>query len=183
MNQVIHIAITRKVRVGCELEFERTLHRFAQHSLENPGMRGVYLLHPAPESGSCEYGILRAFASSADREKFYQSKLYRDWLAEIKSLVDGEPNYRELSGLEAWFRNPALPNPPQWKMALLTWVAVWPVSMAVPAALSWLVGQSMPNVIFAGVVAAGIVIVLTWAAMPLLVRFTNPWLWPKNINP
>ena len=63
-------------------------------------------------------------------------------------------------------------------MAVLTWIAVWPVSMAVPAALYPLIGQSVPNVIFAGVVAAGIVVVLTWAAMPLLVKLTKGWLHP-----
>ena len=47
----------------------------------------------------------------------------------IKPLVEGEPVFRELNGLEAWFRAPHNPLP-RWKMAFLTWVAVWPVSMA-----------------------------------------------------
>ena len=63
-------------------------------------------------------------------------------------------------------------------MALLTWVAVWPVSMAVPAALNPLMGQSMPNVLFAGAVAGGIVLVLTWVAMPMLVTLAKRWLSP-----
>jgi antibiotic biosynthesis monooxygenase (ABM) superfamily enzyme len=65
-------------------------------------------------------------------------------------------------------------------MALLTWIAVWPVSMAVPAALNPLIGQSVPNFIFAGVVAAGIVLILTWAAMPLLVKVAEGWLQPQE---
>jgi antibiotic biosynthesis monooxygenase (ABM) superfamily enzyme len=180
MNTPINVAITRRVKPGREREFEETLRAFAHDSLGEPGMRGVYLLHPSAESGSNEYGILRSFASAADREAFYQSPLYRQWLTTIEPLVEGEVNYRELHGLEAWFRHPEMPNPPEWKMALLTWIAVWPVSMAVPAALDPLIGQRVPNVIFAGAVAAGIVLVLTWVAMPLLVKFVRGWLQPKK---
>jgi antibiotic biosynthesis monooxygenase (ABM) superfamily enzyme len=61
-------------------------------------------------------------------------------------------------------------------MALLTWLAVWPVSLIVPAALLPLLGARLPDFLFAGCVAAGIVVILTWGAMPLLVRLARPWL-------
>ncbi len=179
MSQPIHIAVTRQVKSGRENQFEQELLVFAQHSLAESGARGVHFLYPAPGSGSNEYGILRTFADEADRQAFYQSKLYREWLSTIESLVEGEPNYRQLNGLEAWFRNSQPPGPPRWKMALLTWLAVWPVSMAVPALLNPLIASNMPGVLFAGVVAAGIVLVLTWVAMPVLVKLARHWLQPK----
>jgi antibiotic biosynthesis monooxygenase (ABM) superfamily enzyme len=176
MNGPLHVAITRRVKPGCENRFEDALRWFAQQSLGEPGMRGVHLIQPAGASGSNEYGILRSFASAADRDAFYQSRTYGKWLAEIEGLVEGAPIYRELTGLEAWFRGPQSTLPPRWKMALLTWAAVWPVSMGVPAALAPLSGGVVPNVIFAGIVAGGIVIILTWIAMPLLVRLAKGWL-------
>jgi hypothetical protein len=39
----------------------------------------------------------------------------------------------------------------------------------------------VPNVIFAGAVAAGIVLALTWFAMPVLVKLARPWLQPENV--
>jgi hypothetical protein len=74
-----------------------------------------------------EYGIMRSFASTADRDAFYQTPLYRERLTRIEPMVEGEATYRQLEGLEAWFRSPHAPMPPRWKMALLTWIAVWPV--------------------------------------------------------
>ena len=136
------------------------------------------MLVPPPGSTSPEFGILRTFASEQDRDAFYNSPMFKAWEARIAPLTEGDPVYRQLTGLEAWFRSPQTP-PPQWKMMLLTWVGVWPVSMAVPAALNPLNGL-MPNFIFAGVVAGGIVIVLTWVAMPVLVRVTRGWLQPKS---
>jgi uncharacterized protein len=93
-------------------------------------------------------------------------------------MVEGEARYRQLNGLEAWFRDPHGSMPPTWKMALLTWVAVWPVSMAVPAVLTPFIGAILHPAIVAGVIAAGIVVVLTWIAMPILVRVAKPWLAP-----
>jgi nicotinamidase-related amidase len=60
----------------------------------------------------------------------------------------------------------------------LTWIAVWPVSMLVPAILTPLFGPHFPQVLGAGIVAAGIVVILTWVAMPLLVKVAHPWLYP-----
>ena len=176
MDETIHIAITRRVRKEHTRDFERMLAEFASRSLAEPGSRGVHLLYPAPGADASEYGILRSFASTADRDAFYASDFYKDWTDRIESMIEGGPVFRQLNGLEAWFREPHASMPPRWKMALLTWVAVWPVSMAVPALLGPLLGANVPPVIAAGVIAAGIVLVLTWAAMPLLVKLATPWL-------
>jgi uncharacterized protein len=66
--------------------------------------------------------------------------------------------------------------PPRWKMAVLTWIAVWAVSMLVPTILVPLLGPDSPKVLSAGLISAGIVVILTWVAMPLLVKVAHPWL-------
>lgn len=180
MGGSIHIAITRRVRKSHVAEFERALGEFASRSLAEPGARGVHCLHPPAGSDSMEYGILRTFASAADRDAFYNTALYREWLTRIEPMVEGEATCRQLDGLEAWFRDPHGHMPARWKMALLTWVAVWPVSMLVPAILMPLLGPNFPRVLTAGAIAAGIVVILTWVAMPLLVKITHPWLHPEN---
>lgn len=179
MNAPIHVAITRRVRPGCEAEFQQALREFIQASFSDGGVVGAHMLVPLPGSDSTEFGILRTFCNEQERDAFYASPLFKAWEKRARTLTEGEPVYRQLHGLEAWFRNPDRPNPPQWKMILLTWLAVWPVSMAVPAALEPWLGPPVPNVLFAGAVAAGIVVVLTWVAMPLLVRIARGWLRPK----
>ena len=178
MNESIHVAITRRIKPGCEADFQQALKEFFQASFAHLGVQGASMLVPPPGSSSPEYGILRTFASARERDNFYASPMFMAWEEKIKPLTEGEPVYRQLNGLEAWFRSPQNP-PPRWKMALLTWVAVWPVSMAVPAALYPMLGQRMPNVLFAGAVAGGIVLVLTWVAMPILVTLARRWLTPK----
>jgi len=176
MDAVVHLAITRRVRKEHAGEFAEALADFARKSLQEPGTRGVHLLHPPPDSGSTEFGILRSFASEADRAAFYRSQLYREWTRRIESMVEGDSQIRELNGLEAWFRDPRHLPPPRWKMALLTWIAVWPVSMLVPAVLLPVLGPGFNKILAAGLIAAGIVLILTWLAMPLLVRLFRKWL-------
>ena len=178
-NEPIHVAITRRIKPGCEAEFQEALREFFKASFDQTGVRGVGLLVPPPGSTDPEFGILRTFANEHERDAFYGSEIFQAWKKRVAPLTEGEPEYRQLNGLEAWFRARSLPEPPVWKMALLTFLAVWPISMAVPAVLNPLIGNRVPNVVFAGAVAAGIVLVLTWGAMPLLVKLARPWLQPK----
>lgn len=180
MDRPVHIAITRRVRKEHVGEFEQALADFARLSLAESGTRGVHCLYPPPGSGQSEYGVLRSFASEKDRDAFYKSSIYQEWIARIAPWIEGDPQKRQLSGLEAWFREPGLPMPPDWKMAVLTWVAVWPVSMLVPAVLTPLLGPKFNPVLAAGIIAAGIVIILTWVAMPVLVKIAYRWLYPST---
>jgi uncharacterized protein len=182
MDKPIHIAITLRVRKTHVAEFERALADFASRSLAEPGARGMQCLYPPPGSGSTEYGIMRSFASAADRDAFYRTAFFKDWLARIGPMVEGESTRRQLDGLEAWFRDPKGHMPPRWKMALLTWIAVWLASMLMRTILAPVLGPNFPQVLSAGLVAAGVVGILTWVAMPLLVKIARPWLHPENKN-
>lgn len=183
MDETIHIAVTRRVRREHAKAFERMLADFASRTLNDPNSRGVHLLFPPPCSDSNEYGILRSFANAAARDAFYESAVYKDWVASIDYMLEGEPTFRQLDGLEAWFREPHSSMPPRWKMALLTWLGVWPVSMLVPAAVIPFLSPHIPGVLRSGLIAAGIVVALTWAVMPLLVKLMRSWLHPAVAPP
>lgn len=136
------------------------------------------MLAPPPGSESREFGILRTFADEKERDAFYESPLFKAWEEKSRPLAETEWTHRQLHGLEAWFRSPQNP-PPRWKMALLTWIAVWPVSLAVSALLNPMIGEAVPKLILSGVVAVGIVVILTWVVMPLLVKLAHRWLHPS----
>jgi uncharacterized protein len=180
MDEPIHIAITLQVRKTHVAEFERALTDFATRSLAEPGARGIHCLYPPPGSASTEYGIMRSFASAADRDAFYRTALFKDWLARVEPMVEGKSARRQLDGLEAWFRDPKEPMPPRSKMALLSWIAVWLVSMLMRAILAPVLGRNIPQVLEAAVIAASVVAILTWVAMPFLVKIASPWLHAKN---
>ncbi len=178
MNERIHVAVTRRVRPGCEAEFQKALREFVQKSFAHGGVLGAGMFVPLPGSDSREYGVLRTFGNEQERDAFYNSPLFKAWQERVKPLTEGEPVYRKLRGLEAWFRNPGQADPPLWKMALVTYIGVDIVTTLLffaigPFIQNWtfLIRNSAFNI----VVVAG----LTWMAMPLLTRVFNSWLQPK----
>jgi hypothetical protein len=177
-SEPVHVLTQRTVRPGFEEKFEAELHDFIERSLHAEGQLGVHVIRPVRESGSYEYGILRRFSDTESRDRFYGSPLFQEWDSSVASLTEGEPKRQELSGLETWFTLPgqrSIVPPPRWKMALVTVLGVYPVSLFVPWLLNPLTG-GMPKLMQAAFIAVGIVTLLTWVIMPALVKVLKPWL-------
>lgn len=174
----IHVAITRRVRPGFEAEFQNALRDFFQASFDHGGVLGVTMIVPSPGSDSREFGILRTFADARERDDFYASPLFKAWEVRCAPLTETRAwTYRPLHGLEAWFRSPHQP-PPKWKMAIATFVGVFPVSMFLNVALGpWI--QDWPFVLRSAVFSAVVVAVLSWAVMPTVTHLLRGWLQPR----
>jgi len=173
---MIHVAIKRTVRPGCEEAFEQAIRKFFTDSLKETSTLGAQLLRPLPGSEDRTYGILRSFASEEDREAFYSSESFTQWQEAVESLVERDYSRRDLHGLEAFFADPGLiRHPPRWKMAFVTWLGVWPTVYGV----SYLMGDRLAGwhrVFAVGLDTLLVVLVLTWAVMPALTRVLRPWL-------
>lgn len=136
------------------------------------------MLTPPPDSGTREYGILRTFANEAERDAFYASPVFKEWDERARTMTEGEPVYRQLHGLEAWFRSPQNP-PPRWKMALTTVLGVYPTSLLLTETVGrWV--HAWPVPLRVAVVALLMVALLTWVVMPLVTRLLHPWLHPAQ---
>jgi antibiotic biosynthesis monooxygenase (ABM) superfamily enzyme len=173
----ITIWITRTVKPGREADFERAIHEFVQRSLSMPGQFGVNIIRPVPGSGSREYRIVRKFADRAAVTTFRNSAGYAAWRLETQDLTEGEPRFEELSGLESWFTpaGAALRPFPQWKLALVTFVGVYPLTSLLPPFFTKMLPAWHPLLVNV-LVTALIVIALTWAIMPVLTRAFHAWL-------
>ncbi len=177
MREPIHIAITRRVKPGCEAEFQQALIEFFKTSFSHIGMHGASMLVPPPGSTSSEFGILRTFANEQERDAFYASPLFQSWKERIAPLTEGEPQYRQLHGLEAWFRSTQSP-PPRWKMAAATFLGVFPVAMVLNLTIGPLI-RSWPFIVSNAVFNACVVALLTWVVMPLVTQLIHGWLNPQ----
>ena len=173
----IHIAITRNVRPGCEAEFQQELREFFQTSFDHGGVLGANMLTPPPGSETREYGILRTFADETERDAFYESPMFKAWDKRARRLTEGEPVYRQLHGLEAWFRSPHNP-PPRWKMAVATLLGVYPTSLFLAITAGKVVAH-WPLLAQSLVFAACMVALLTWVVMPIVTRLLHNWLNPQ----
>lgn len=171
----IHVAITRRVKPGCEADFQKALREFFQESFAHGGVLGATMIVPPPDSDSREFGILRTFANEKERDDFYTSQIFKAWEAKCAPLTETNSwTHRRLHGLEAWFRSPHTP-PPRWKMAVATFLGVFPVATLLgvvtgPTIKSWhfLLRNAAFNVCM--------VALLTWVVMPLVTQALHHWL-------
>lgn len=171
---MIHAAITRTVRPGCEQEFEDAVAKMSLEVEREPGVEGAYLLRPA-EEGSRDYGILRTFSSKAARDRFYRSDVYVRFDAAIAPLVEGPPRTRDIRGLEGLFVTPSAGGPPAWKMALITWLAVNPAVFVCIRIVKAVLGEQ-PELVELLVGNTLVIALLTWVLMPALTRIFARWL-------
>ncbi len=177
MNRPVHVAITRTVKSGCEASFEKAVLKFFAQSQKQEPTLGAQLLRPLQGTQSRTYGILRSFDSEQDRETFYESEDFQRWQKEVAPLVEGTYSRRELNGLEAFFDQPThIQEPPLWKMAVVTWLGVWPTVFTVSSLGGrWLL-SGWPFWLAVGIETLAVVAILTWGVMPVLTRWLKPWL-------
>ena len=177
MNTPIHVAITRTVKSGCEDEFEKAILSFFAGAQGGTATLGALLLRPLPGSGSRTYGILRSFVSEEDREAFYRSERFNQWQEVVKPFLEEDYSRRDLHGLEAFFSNPSLiKQPPRWKMAVVTWVGVWPSVFIVSSLIGKPLLTGWPFWLAVGLETLIVVAILTWGVMPALTRLCKSWL-------
>ena len=168
------VVVTWRVRQGSEREFEAWRREISAAALEFPGHMGVNVI--LPSGTEREYVVIFRFDSYEHLRAWQESDIHRELLKKAEPFRELEPSYRLESGLEYWFAPPGAPaSPPRWKMAIVTVLGVWPVSMLVQRLLSPLIGDHPPP-LQALFMAVGIVVLLTWAVMPVLVRILRPWL-------
>jgi antibiotic biosynthesis monooxygenase (ABM) superfamily enzyme len=94
-------------------------------------------------------------------------------------MVVGEPQRRRLHGLEAFFRDTKHGPPPRWKMAIVTWMGVFPSVLLWSSLLPNLL-SGLPHLLVVAIVNVFVVATLAWGVMPLLTRFFAGWLQKNN---
>ena len=145
---------------------------FLEESFIHGGVQGAGMITSLPGTNGSEIGILRTFADEAERDAFYESKLFKDWEAYASAITE-DPVYRQLTGLEAWFRSPKSPS--RYKMAFLTLCGVYPSSLILSLTIGPVI-KNLPLVARAFITSLCMVTLLTWVVMPLIIKISKRWL-------
>ena len=173
-NGPLTVVVTWRVRQGREKEFEAWRREISAAALKFPGHMGIDVILPGDTRR--EYVVIFRFDTYKHLLAWQESDVRRELLEKAEPFREKEPSYRLESGLEYWFASSIVPaSPPRWKMAIVTVLAVWPVSLLVPWLLKPIM-DNLPAALQAFFIAVGIVVLLTWAVMPVMVRILRPWL-------
>jgi uncharacterized protein len=171
-------AVTRRIKPGHEAAYEAFLAGIIGAATAFPGYLGVEVFRPAGGQGG-EYRTVYRFDSPAHLHAWLDSPEHAAWLARAEPHVAGPMRTQVLTGLEGWFSLAAQPGvpPPPYKMAVLTWVTIFPLITGVVVATAPLLG-SLPLVLRLAVTTGATVPLMTWVVMPRVTRLLHRWLYP-----
>ncbi len=168
----------RRARPGCEAEYEAMLREMLTRMRAHKGFLGGDMI--PPEVAGEPHQLVVRFASEAELQAWDASEERRALLERMKDVAEGEPAFRELSGLEAWFEPAVVPatlHPPRARMAFVTWLGIFPtVSLFIWLVLPWL--EPLPFLLRIALLTGLIVITMTWVVMPRLTRLMRAFLNP-----
>ena len=171
--------VTRRIKPGHEAAYEAFLAGISGAALAFPGYLGVEVFRPTPE-GDGEYRTVYRFDSAAHLHAWLDSAERAAWLARAEPHVAGPMRTQVLTGLEGWFTLPSqrgVPPPPRYKMAVVTWVTIFPLITLVVVASAPLLGR-LPLVLRLAVTTGVTVPLMTWVVMPRVTRLLGGWLYP-----
>jgi hypothetical protein len=173
----ITIVVSRVVNPGHEQEYETWVKKLSEAARQAPGNTGVTILVPTPGKTGLHHVVMR-FADEKSMHQWETSYIRQKLSHEADAF--SRRSRQEATGLETWFSIPECPEleaPPQWKMAIVTFLAVFVLSVVILKLLKWII----PNMNFyleSAIVAALLVSILTWIVMPFLSRYVfRKWLY------
>jgi uncharacterized protein len=176
----ITTTVTRRVKPGHESFYEQFLSGIIATASEFPGHLGVEVFRPQSATAG-EYRIVYLFDTAEHLRRWLDSDEHAAWLERAEPHVIGPMRTSFVTGLESWFTlpgSPGTPPPPPYKMALLTWITIFPLITGVIVVLGPLI-KDLPVVPRLGITTAVTVPLMTWVVMPRVTRLLHPWLHPE----
>ena len=172
--------VTRRVKAGHEAAYEEFLEGIIGAATRYPGYLGVEVFRP--EGPGSEYRIVYRFDAADHLRLWLDSDEHAAWLERAEPHVAGPMRTQFLTGLESWFtlpERPGAPPPPPYKMALLTWITIFPLITGVIVVLGPLL-QRVSLVPRLAITTAVTVPLMTWIVMPRVTRALRGWLYPGS---
>ncbi len=168
----------RRALAGKEADYEALVREMFLQMRSTPGFISADLL--PPEQVGDEYQVIVHFASEAALQEWDKSSARSAIHARMRSVAESEPEYRRLSGLEAWFTSAVIPasmHPPRLRMAIVTWLGIFPTVSFVLWFIAPLM-QSVPFLLRTALLTILVVVTMTWIVMPRLTKLLRGWLSP-----
>jgi len=177
--------ISRNIIPGHEKEYDDWIERFKRSERQFPGYLGTTIIaHEGNSSSFSVRYIINRFKDEASLDAWENSEEAIKLLEEVNNYTTR--HYERATGLETWFSLPRLkgaavppsPPPPRWKMAIVSFIGAYCISLLAQHILNFYLGQ-MPlliNLLMTVILVLG----LTYFAMPLLSRLFRGWLYPRT---
>lgn len=174
----VTVAVSRRIKPGSEQAFEQFVTELSAVAMSFKGHLGANIFRPT-YPGDNEYRIIFKFDHRSNYQRWLDSAARRQLMERSCQFLQQAPTLEVIDGLETWFTLPGQPSPghpARYKMALVTWLALFPLVTL----LLWLLGDwlaSMPLVPRTALLTLLVVALMSWVVMPPMTRLFQRWLY------
>ncbi|MFN7101645.1 MAG: antibiotic biosynthesis monooxygenase [Pseudorhizobium sp.] len=174
MVQVTRI-VHRRANPGQERQYEQLVRGMLADCSRTPGYLFSTVIPPRVDGE--EFHIVQCFTTQAALDTWRHSKESAEWHDRLREVADKDPEYRVFNTSDLWFSATGLEGekqPARWRMAVLTWMGIFPLASLAVAFLFPLL-TDLPYIPRMMIVTALIVLAMYWIVMPRLLRWLGWW--------
>ncbi|MGI6409313.1 MAG: antibiotic biosynthesis monooxygenase [Thiopseudomonas sp.] len=180
-DQAVTVVVSRRVRKGCEEQFEQLSTAMSNSAATFPGHLGSTLLRPASPDDP-EYRIVFKFSTPENLARWQESDVRLRHLESFDGILVEPAKTEMVSGMVAWFtlpsQNPVKP-PPRYKMTLVSWMALYP-SVTLIFLLFGSVLEQIPLLLRTLMITGVLMLLMSYVLMPRFTRWFAFWLYPQK---
>jgi antibiotic biosynthesis monooxygenase (ABM) superfamily enzyme len=168
--------VRRRVKPGCVPAYEALVRAMFEEARRFPGYLSAEMIPPETPGG--EYQIIQRFATADDPARWNASAERLSWLEKLAPVADGEPEYRLLHGLDAWFGPAAVPvgkPPARWRLTIVSWLGIYPTVAALLIFVAPYL-EFLPALLRIAVITGLVAVLMAYVIMPRLTRWLGPWI-------
>ena len=177
----IVFVVTRRVRPGCEGDFEQWIGRMGEAEMALPGFLGREDIPPQPDGQDTWTHVIR-FASLEDQRAWFADPLYASLIEEVKPMCMEVHRTNPITGFGAWFVPPEQAGHggvPTWKQTMVVVLSLYPsiylISWAFTMHVNWPFAMKL---LASNIIAVSCV---SWITLPFVRRCVGWWM-PRSAD-
>jgi len=175
------VVITHHINEGKQKDYEEWLNEIGPICRSSIGHLDWQIIRPIPTM-TYSYTVVIRFDTIENLRKWMESQERKRLIEKVRPLLSKDDNYHIKSGLEFLFApaNDSSKIPLRWKQYLVTWSAIYPLSMIIPLILLPLMRMIIiPQIRFVDsfFVSGVIVFLMVYLVMPHYTKWIKKWLY------
>lgn len=176
----ITMIVSRRVKPGYESAFEQVIVNMTATTRRLERFPEVNIFRSL-NSDNAEYCIIFKFDCISKLRRWERSAVRRQWLIELNKFTLSCSEIPIVRGIETWFTLPIQRAiaPPRYKMALITWLAIFPLIVLINAMFAPLLNQ-LPSITRSLLPTIILVLLMTYLLMPIMTKIFVRWLYPQK---
>jgi antibiotic biosynthesis monooxygenase (ABM) superfamily enzyme len=180
-EEPVTVIITRYIKPGSEKTYEKRMAGIIQQASKFEGFMGANIIPPVKPLNP-EYIIIFKFNNLENLRKWEESAILKTWVEQAQEFTLADFNRQLVTGEVYLFGLPqqlAKPQPPRYKVALVTWLGIFPLSLLIKLFLGTYINL-LPLILQSFVTATLLVSCMVYLVMPQINKITYRWLYGSD---